>query len=135
MLIFSCHADTGFATHYLEKRDDSTYYGNLDNNAGVLHRVMDDAEEQDLRECLLVFFLLWKLAPREGWDSETLDRHAEQMLCRWIGADIDFDVEDALGSLAELELVHCDANHRWRCLGIDDAIARLGSLAQTAGPR
>jgi len=40
MLIFSCHADTGFETHYLEKRDDGTYYGNLDNFVGV-HAVME----------------------------------------------------------------------------------------------
>ncbi|MHC5077755.1 MAG: hypothetical protein ACYTHN_01970 [Planctomycetota bacterium] len=39
MLLFSCHSDTGFDRHYLEKRDDGTFFGNLDNFVGV-HAVM-----------------------------------------------------------------------------------------------
>ncbi len=39
MLVFSCHADTGYDAHYLEKRADGRFYGNLDNFVGV-HAVM-----------------------------------------------------------------------------------------------
>lgn len=35
MLVISCHADTGFSSHSLRRRDDGTVTGNLDNFAGV----------------------------------------------------------------------------------------------------
>ena len=39
MLVFSCHADTCFYEHRLEKRPDGVVHGHLDNFAGV-HAVM-----------------------------------------------------------------------------------------------
>jgi hypothetical protein len=39
MLVISCHADTGFAAHRLERRAGGTLHGHLDNFAGV-HAVM-----------------------------------------------------------------------------------------------
>lgn len=39
MLVISCHSDTGYESHYLEKRGDGTFFGNLDNFSGV-HAVM-----------------------------------------------------------------------------------------------
>jgi hypothetical protein len=35
MLVISCHADTGFDRHHLERRGDGRYHGHLDNFAGV----------------------------------------------------------------------------------------------------
>lgn len=35
MLVFSCHADTGFDRHALERRADGVLYGHLDNFTGV----------------------------------------------------------------------------------------------------
>jgi hypothetical protein len=35
MLIFSCHSDTGFSSHALNRRQDGELYGHLDNFAGV----------------------------------------------------------------------------------------------------
>jgi hypothetical protein len=35
MLIFSCHADTGFLAHALQKLPDGSCFGQLDNYAGV----------------------------------------------------------------------------------------------------
>lgn len=40
MLVFSCHADTGFDAHRLARNDDGTLHGHLDNFAGV-HAVMN----------------------------------------------------------------------------------------------
>lgn len=39
MLVLSAHADTGFDAHRLQRRDDGTLYGHLDNFAGV-HAVL-----------------------------------------------------------------------------------------------
>ncbi len=41
---------------------ESLYYQNLDNNAGVLMRLLDEAEEQENREALLAWFFLWRSA-------------------------------------------------------------------------
>jgi hypothetical protein len=35
MLVISCHADTGFDRHHLERQDGGRYHGHLDNFAGV----------------------------------------------------------------------------------------------------
>ena len=37
---------------------ESLYYKNLDNNAGVLMRLIDEAEEQENREALLAYYFL-----------------------------------------------------------------------------
>src|SRR6185436_10749928 len=39
---------------------ESLYYQNLDNNAGVLSRLLDEAEEQENREAILAYFFLWQ---------------------------------------------------------------------------
>ena len=61
----------------------SLYYQNLDNNLGVICRILDEAEEQELVESLLAFaLLLWK-APKTGWTTEELDEEAERYFdCR-----------------------------------------------------
>ncbi|MGL4555457.1 MAG: DUF3754 domain-containing protein, partial [Gemmataceae bacterium] len=48
---------------YAKMLVESLYYQNLDNNAGVLTRLLDEAEEQECRETLLAYFYLWKHAP------------------------------------------------------------------------
>ncbi|HTU92740.1 MAG TPA: DUF3754 domain-containing protein, partial [Gemmataceae bacterium] len=66
----------GYKTYYsyqVKKQDyslkltKSLYYKSLDNNTGVLMRLLDDAEEQECRETFLAYFCLWKHAPPEGW--------------------------------------------------------------------
>ena len=56
------------------------YYQNLDNNAGVLFRLLDEAEEQECREAVLAYFFLWHVAQGEGWSSERLDEEIEAFL-------------------------------------------------------
>lgn len=80
------------------------YYQNLDNNAGVIHRLLDEAEEQETREVLLAYYLLWKQAPREGWTETQLDRAAERLLYELTGVTVDFDCQDAVAKLHRLQL-------------------------------
>ena len=47
----------------------SLYYQNLDNNGGVMFRLLDEAEEQETREMLLGYFYLWRYAGEEGWTA------------------------------------------------------------------
>lgn len=55
---------------------ESLYYQNLDNNAGVLFRLLDEAEEQEAREAMLAYFFLWRQThrPKAGRPSNSIDR-------------------------------------------------------------
>ena len=45
---------------------ESLYYQNLDSNAGVLTRLLDEAEEQERCELLLAYYFLWRYAGAEA---------------------------------------------------------------------
>jgi hypothetical protein len=99
------------------------YFRNLDNNAGVLHRLVDEAEEQEFRELLLGWSLLWH-AGRSGLTEERLDVAAERWLAEELGIVADFECDDALAGLAELQLVE-QQQEAWRAIPLPLACERL----------
>lgn len=101
------------------------YYQNLDNNAGVLFRLLDDAEEQEFREAVLAYFLLWQRAPAEGWTVHELDRRAEILISKATGVDTDFEVGDAVTKLFNLDMVACGAAGKLIARPIGEALMRL----------
>lgn len=101
------------------------YYQNLDNNAGVLYRLVDEAEEQECREAILAYFLLWRRAGFAGWSDDDLDEAAELYLQNEIGMAVDFEVGDALAKLERLRLVRRLPNGNLRAVAIEDALQRL----------
>jgi hypothetical protein len=104
----------------------SLYYQNLDNNAGVIHRLLDEAEEQENREAMLAYFYLWRYAPPGGWSKEQLDQRIESFLRAEVAQEIDFEVGDALEKLQRLELVETCPADAWKAVPIDAALAALG---------
>ncbi len=98
------------------------YYQNLDNNAGVLFRLLDEAEEQECREAILAYFFLWHTAT-EAWSSARLDAEIEAFLASETQASVDFEVGDALEKLKRLGLVEGD--DLMRAVPIDAALERL----------
>ena len=90
---------------------ESLYFKLLDNNAGVLLRLLDEAEDEECRECLLAGCCL--LAAGTPITAVALDRSIEAWLAlRW-QRRVDFDVEDALGKLERLGIA-CQANGLWQ---------------------
>lgn len=83
----------------------SLYYKNLDNNTGVLMRLLDEAEEQECRETFLAYFCLWKYAPPQGWTAEQLDDYVELYLEGNANLKVDFEIGDALAKLERLKIV------------------------------
>ena len=75
------------------------YYQKLDGDWGALLRLCDEAEDQEYREALTAWFLLWRQAPHDGWMMEELDRSAERLLQAELMRDVDFDVSDAVDKL------------------------------------
>ena len=90
---------------YMLQLHQSLYYQNLDNNAGVLYRMMDEAEEQELREVLLGYFYLWRYAGPEGWGRTELDEYIELDLERRLSLKVDFEIEDSLDKLLRAGIV------------------------------
>lgn len=92
-------------TSYTLKLTQSLYYQTLDSNAGVLHRLLDDAEEQEVREALLAYYYLSRHAPAGGWTAEQLDDYIENVLQSKLSMKVDFEVADALGKLEALGIL------------------------------
>jgi hypothetical protein len=104
----------------------SLYYQNLDSNAGVLYRLFDEAEEQECREGLLAFFLLWKKAGPEGWTAHDLAGYVEPYLEKNVQCSVDFETSDALLALEKLRLIERNGD-RYRARPIEDAMQYLAA--------
>ena len=103
----------------------SLYYQNLDNNAGVLFRLLDEAEEQDLREAILAYALLRRRADHDGWTAGRLDEAAESFLREVLGFEVDFEIHDALDKLQRLGCLSTTESGCWKAVALDEALATV----------
>ncbi len=101
------------------------YYLTLANNASVLTRLIDSAEDEEYKEAMLAYFFLWRRPrQRRAVDRPALDEHIETLPARRRPAiAINFEVSDALAKLFRLGLAHA------RCPG------RLSRHPHRPGPR
>jgi hypothetical protein len=106
----------------------SLYYQNLGNNDGVLFHLLDEAEEQECREAILGYFLLWKRAGERGWTAQELNDHAEAYIRHVTDRDVDYDIEDALRKFEALNLVEHQDDGRIRAVPIDHALATVDQM-------
>ena len=104
---------------------ESLYYQNLDNNAGVLCRLLDEAEEQENREAVLAYYFLWRGSERCGKTADELDRTIERFLGETLGRPIDFEVGDAMEKLLRMGLARQAADGRYLPTPIHDALRAL----------
>ena len=105
----------------------SLYYQNLDNNGGVMYRLLDDAEEQETRETLLAYFYLWRYAGDRGWAAAELDDYVELDLERRLEMKVDFEIADALAKLVRAGIAE-EVEGRYRAIPLDVALGRLNVL-------
>lgn len=101
------------------------YYQNLDNNAGVMFRILDEAEEQECREAILAYALLRRRAGHDGWTERELDEAAESFLQDALDFPVDFEVADALQKLTRLRCCSVDETGRLRAASLEVACAAL----------
>lgn len=80
------------------------YYQNLDNNLGALLRIIEEAEQQEVCEAMIAYFVLYSTANQSMHRSE-IDSKAEVLLKTLTNLDIDFDVEDALRDLFSIGII------------------------------
>ena len=84
------------------------YFKGLANNESVLTYIVDMAEEQEVKEAICAYmFILQSTTPV---NEEQVDNHIEQWLKHTFGIDIDFEVDDALSKLENMNLLHIDEN-------------------------
>ncbi len=90
-------------TKFLQILTENLYFKNLDNNAGVLHYLLDTAEEEECKEAILAYYAL--LRAGEALDTQTIDQWLEHWFkTRW-RCQLDFDITDALENLDRLGLL------------------------------
>jgi hypothetical protein len=102
----------------------SLYYQNLDNNSGVLFRLLDEAEEQECREAILAYYFLWRYAGDKGWISGDLDDYVELYLERRADLKVDFEIGDAIAKLERLRIVE-KIGDRYRAQPLEKALEML----------
>lgn len=102
------------------------YYLTVANNAAVINTLVDSAEEEEFKEALLAYVVLWKYRDDpEPWDQERLDRHVEKVLNGLTGEAIDFEVSDAVDKLIRLGLVHRSPQGYLKPMPIERGLAIL----------
>lgn len=102
------------------------YYLTLANNASVITRLVDSAEDEEYKESMLAYYFL-HLGTRDGtpWTVATLDRHIEQFLRDRTNVMINFEVSDALSKLFRLGLAHRDHEGLLEATPIEQALQIL----------
>jgi hypothetical protein len=109
--------------NFAKTLSENLYFRNLDNNEGVLTRLVDEAEEEECKEALLGYaFLLWSTEPIS---DDVLDRSIEGWLRDTHQVSLDFEVADALDKLERLQIVERAENGQLTALPLAAATERL----------
>jgi hypothetical protein len=88
---------------YLSQVSKDLYFKGQANNQAVINMVIDFSEEQEVKEALLAYsFLL--LDSEQQHTMNSLDERIEKWLAKH-GAEVDFEVDDAINKLSELGLL------------------------------
>ncbi len=87
---------------YLKTLSENLYFRTLGDGTGVLHTLLASAEEQEVLEMILGYRLL--LAAPDGCTAAELDAAIESWLADDAGLDVDFEVDDAVDKLTDLEV-------------------------------
>lgn len=104
----------------------SLYFQSLDNNAGVIMRLLDEAEAQEFREAVLAYWLLWRQGNDDGgWHAKQIDLAAEEFLKQRCGVLVNFEIEDAIDKLCQANLVQQQEDGKYRVLGMQAAMHEL----------
>jgi hypothetical protein len=107
----------------------SLYFQNLDSNAGVLSRLLDEAEAQESLSALLGYFCLWRFAGPEGWTAEELDAGMDVYRDRYAEISVQCEAGAALRRLRTLGLVE-EENGRARAVSLPAAVASLSAVRE-----
>ena len=95
----------------------SLYFQNMANNQGALALIVDEAEEEDIKEEVLLYTHLLDRAVSAA-ELDALDGKIEAFLKAKFGIDVNFDFHDALGRLVASGLVVQDASGLFQAISV-----------------
>ena len=90
-------------TKYMQLFSSKLYYCTVSNNKAALTSLIDTAEDQELKEVLLAYFMMFVLRDRD-LTIEQLDEAIEEWLKEQFGIDVDYKVDDAVRKLEEKDV-------------------------------
>ncbi len=108
---------------FMQVLADNLYFRNLDNDAGVLHHLVDNAEEEETKEALLAWYFL--RTARAPLTRDELDEAIETWFADEHDLRMDFEVEDGVAKLEALRLVRKVDGGRLETVDIEEALRRL----------
>ena len=113
--------------HYMMVLAQNLYFCSLANNRGALTLIADGAEEEDVKEDMLLYAFLARHP--SGHDAlPQLKTLVTRFLAERCGVGVNFDAGDALKRLRADGLVSADANGRFSAIAPEDARAHLDRL-------
>jgi hypothetical protein len=113
--------------HYMMVLAQNLYFCRLANNRGALTLIADGAEEEDVKEDMLLYAFLARQP--SGHDAlPQLKTLVTRFLAERCGVGVNFDAEDALKRLRADGLVSADADGRFSAIAPEDARAHLDRL-------
>ncbi len=105
------------------------YYQTLANNASVLTRLIDSAEDEEYKEAALAYFFLWRATDDDHpLTVSSLDDRIEKYLLEKTGVTINFDAVDAIRKLLRLGLAFRDSKGGLHATPLDQALRKLDRL-------
>ncbi|MDZ4790263.1 MAG: DUF3754 domain-containing protein [Hyphomicrobiales bacterium] len=109
---------------YMMQLAQNLYFHNLANNQSVLALLIDEAEEENIKEEMLLYTSLLKGSQTHG-QLQRAKADIERFLAHYWNVKIDFDVDDALQRLREDGLVADQGGNLLKPLPLADAKALL----------
>lgn len=110
---------------FLKNVSETLFFRNLATNQSVFFRVIDNAEEEECKEMLLVYYHLLVNQDKQ-LTAPQLDKIVEDWMAKNFGTVIDFDIDGPLHALQQI--VGKDRSHADRALLSVDANGTLHSL-------
>ena len=107
---------------FMQSLTQNLYFKNLDNNSGVFHRLVNDAEEEECKEATLAYYFL--LTNPQGLTKPQLDKMIESWLETEWQCTINFEIQDALEKLKVLGLIESNGGVL-HAISIDECIQKL----------
>ena len=107
---------------FMQALTQNLYFKNLDNNAGVFHRLADDAEEEECKEAVLAYYFL--LTSKSAMTRGELDTAIEHWLHDKWQCAVNFEIDDALNKLLALGMVS-ESDEKLSVVSIQDGIKVL----------
>ena len=114
---------------FMQALTQNLYFKSLDNNAGVIHRLGSDAQEEECKEALLAYYFL--LTSAQAMKSQQLDQKIEHWFDQQWDCQLDFEIGDAMAKIQRLGLVTEDQG-LLSAIPLPEAIAILDQIWDNA---